>query len=89
MAAATERILLGTAVLLLPYYHPVLLAKQLATRTGQPAGRDADGRRAAGPGPGGTGIHPVGPGLMTPAAPCPTAVTVCSPARCCAAAWLR
>ena len=31
MAAATERILLGTAVLLLPYYHPVLLAKQLAT----------------------------------------------------------
>lgn len=31
VAAATERILLGTAVLLLPYYHPVLLAKQLAT----------------------------------------------------------
>ncbi len=31
VAAATERILLGTAVLLLPYCHPVLLAKQLAT----------------------------------------------------------
>ncbi|RBQ18654.1 LLM class F420-dependent oxidoreductase [Spongiactinospora rosea] len=31
MAAATERILLGTAVLLLPYHHPVTLAKRLAT----------------------------------------------------------
>jgi probable F420-dependent oxidoreductase len=31
VAARTERILLGTAVLLLPYRHPVLLAKQLAT----------------------------------------------------------
>ena len=31
VAAATERILLGTAVLLLPYHHPVLLAKRLAT----------------------------------------------------------
>jgi probable F420-dependent oxidoreductase len=30
-AAATERILLGTAVLLLPYHHPVMLAKRLAT----------------------------------------------------------
>lgn len=30
-AAATERILLGTAVLLLPYHHPVVLAKRLAT----------------------------------------------------------
>jgi len=31
VAAVTERILLGTAVLLLPYHHPVLLAKRLAT----------------------------------------------------------
>ncbi|GAB2644043.1 LLM class F420-dependent oxidoreductase [Nocardia goodfellowii] len=31
IAAATERILLGTGVLLLPYRHPVVLAKQLAT----------------------------------------------------------
>ena len=31
MAAATERILLGTAVLLLPNHHPVVLAKRLAT----------------------------------------------------------
>jgi probable F420-dependent oxidoreductase len=30
-AAATSRILLGTAVLLLPYHHPVTLAKRLAT----------------------------------------------------------
>jgi probable F420-dependent oxidoreductase len=31
VAAATERILLGTAVLLIPYQHPVVLAKRLAT----------------------------------------------------------
>ncbi len=31
VAAGTERILLGTAVLLLPYHHPVVLAKRLAT----------------------------------------------------------
>jgi probable F420-dependent oxidoreductase len=31
VAAATERILLGTGVLLLPYHSPVLLAKRLAT----------------------------------------------------------
>lgn len=31
VAAATERILLGTAALLLPYHHPVVLAKRLAT----------------------------------------------------------
>ncbi|MCK2219452.1 TIGR03619 family F420-dependent LLM class oxidoreductase [Actinomadura sp. ATCC 31491] len=31
VAAATRRVLLGTAVLLLPYHHPVLLAKRLAT----------------------------------------------------------
>ena len=31
VAAATERILLGTAVLLLPYHHPVVLVKRLAT----------------------------------------------------------
>ncbi len=31
VAAATTRILLGTAVLLLPYHHPVILAKRLAT----------------------------------------------------------
>lgn len=31
IAAGTERILLGTAVLLLPYHHPVTLAKRLAT----------------------------------------------------------
>jgi probable F420-dependent oxidoreductase len=31
VAAATRRILLGTAVLLLPYRHPVILAKRLAT----------------------------------------------------------
>ncbi|WP_344803009.1 TIGR03619 family F420-dependent LLM class oxidoreductase [Microlunatus ginsengisoli] len=31
VAAATDRLLLGTAVLLLPYRHPVVLAKQLAT----------------------------------------------------------
>jgi probable F420-dependent oxidoreductase len=30
-AAATQRILLGTAALLLPYHHPVILAKRLAT----------------------------------------------------------
>jgi probable F420-dependent oxidoreductase len=31
VAAATEQILLGTGVLLLPYHHPVVLAKRLAT----------------------------------------------------------
>ncbi|WP_030925799.1 TIGR03619 family F420-dependent LLM class oxidoreductase [Streptosporangium amethystogenes] len=31
VAAATHRILLGTGVLLLPYHHPVVLAKRLAT----------------------------------------------------------
>jgi probable F420-dependent oxidoreductase len=31
VAAATERVLLGTGVLLLPYHHPVALAKRLAT----------------------------------------------------------
>jgi probable F420-dependent oxidoreductase len=31
VAAATDRILLGTAVLLLPFHHPVVLAKRLAT----------------------------------------------------------
>ena len=31
VAAATQRILLGTAALLLPYHHPVVLAKRLAT----------------------------------------------------------
>jgi probable F420-dependent oxidoreductase len=31
VAAATERILLGTGVLLIPYHHPVILAKRLAT----------------------------------------------------------
>jgi probable F420-dependent oxidoreductase len=31
VAAGTERIILGTAVLLLPYHHPVVLAKRLAT----------------------------------------------------------
>ncbi|MGV9611020.1 TIGR03619 family F420-dependent LLM class oxidoreductase [Nocardia xishanensis] len=31
VAAATERLLLGTGVLLVPYRHPVVLAKQLAT----------------------------------------------------------
>jgi probable F420-dependent oxidoreductase len=31
VAAATQRILLGTGALLLPYHHPVVLAKRLAT----------------------------------------------------------
>jgi len=31
VAAATDRLLLGTGVLLLPYHHPVTLAKRLAT----------------------------------------------------------
>jgi alkanesulfonate monooxygenase SsuD/methylene tetrahydromethanopterin reductase-like flavin-dependent oxidoreductase (luciferase family) len=31
IAAATSRIILGTAVLQLPYHHPVTLAKRLAT----------------------------------------------------------
>ncbi|MEW9533009.1 TIGR03619 family F420-dependent LLM class oxidoreductase [Microbispora sp. NPDC049125] len=31
VAAVTERLLLGTGVLLLPYHHPVILAKRLAT----------------------------------------------------------
>ncbi|MET8847803.1 TIGR03619 family F420-dependent LLM class oxidoreductase [Amycolatopsis sp. NPDC004625] len=31
VAAVTDRILLGTGVLLLPYHHPVVLAKRLAT----------------------------------------------------------
>ncbi|MFC4015326.1 TIGR03619 family F420-dependent LLM class oxidoreductase [Nonomuraea purpurea] len=31
VAAATQRITLGTGVLLLPYHHPVILAKRLAT----------------------------------------------------------
>ena len=39
VAAATRRILLGTAVLLLPYRHPVVLAKQLATIDVLSAGR--------------------------------------------------
>jgi probable F420-dependent oxidoreductase len=39
IAAATSRILLGTAVLLLPYHHPVVLAKRLATIDVLSAGR--------------------------------------------------
>ena len=39
VAAATERLLLGTAVLLLPYHHPVVLAKRLATIDGLSKGR--------------------------------------------------
>jgi probable F420-dependent oxidoreductase len=39
IAAKTERILLGTGVLLLPYHHPVVLAKQLATIDVLSAGR--------------------------------------------------
>src|SRR5882757_10557034 len=39
VAATTERILLGTAVLLLPYHHPVVLAKRLATIDGLSKGR--------------------------------------------------
>jgi alkanesulfonate monooxygenase SsuD/methylene tetrahydromethanopterin reductase-like flavin-dependent oxidoreductase (luciferase family) len=39
VAAATERILLGTAVLLLPYHHPVVLAKRLAGSDGAPDAR--------------------------------------------------
>ena len=39
IAAATERILLGTAVLLLPYHHPVVLAKRLATLDALSKGR--------------------------------------------------
>ncbi|WP_237102416.1 LLM class flavin-dependent oxidoreductase [Nonomuraea sp. MG754425] len=31
VASATRRLLLGTGVLLLPYHHPVVLAKRLAT----------------------------------------------------------
>jgi alkanesulfonate monooxygenase SsuD/methylene tetrahydromethanopterin reductase-like flavin-dependent oxidoreductase (luciferase family) len=32
VAAATRRILLGTGVPLVPYHHPVVLAKRLAAR---------------------------------------------------------
>jgi probable F420-dependent oxidoreductase len=39
IAARTERILLGTGVLLLPYHHPVVLAKRLATIDVLSAGR--------------------------------------------------
>jgi probable F420-dependent oxidoreductase len=39
VAAKTERILLGTGVLLLPYHHPVVLAKRLATIDLLSAGR--------------------------------------------------
>ncbi|MFD6157820.1 TIGR03619 family F420-dependent LLM class oxidoreductase [Nocardia sp. NPDC060256] len=39
VAAATQRILLGTGVLLLPYRHPVVLAKRLATIDGLSRGR--------------------------------------------------
>jgi len=54
VAAATSTLLLGTAVLLLPYHHPVVLAKQLSTNRRALAGPDepSDGRigRAAGRG---------------------------------------
>jgi probable F420-dependent oxidoreductase len=53
VAAATERILLGTGVLLLPYHEPVVLAKRLATidvLSGEAAAAGVDfatrGRRA-------------------------------------------
>jgi len=39
VAASTERIVLGTGVLLLPYHHPVVLAKRLATIDVLSAGR--------------------------------------------------
>ncbi|GLY00494.1 TIGR03619 family F420-dependent LLM class oxidoreductase [Actinoplanes sp. NBRC 101535] len=39
VAAATSRILLGTGVLLLPYHHPVVLAKRLATVDALSGGR--------------------------------------------------
>lgn len=39
IAAGTERLLLGTGVLLLPYHHPVTLAKRLATIDQLSAGR--------------------------------------------------
>jgi alkanesulfonate monooxygenase SsuD/methylene tetrahydromethanopterin reductase-like flavin-dependent oxidoreductase (luciferase family) len=45
VAAVTDRILLGTGVLLLPYHQPVVLAKRLATidllSKGRPAVRPA------------------------------------------------
>jgi alkanesulfonate monooxygenase SsuD/methylene tetrahydromethanopterin reductase-like flavin-dependent oxidoreductase (luciferase family) len=38
LASASSTLLLGTAVLLLPYRHPVALAKQLATTCSREAG---------------------------------------------------
>lgn len=39
VAASTSRLLLGTAVLLIPYHHPVILAKRIATLDVQSKGR--------------------------------------------------
>ena len=37
-AAVTERVLLGPSVLILPFYHPLILGKQLATLDHIPKG---------------------------------------------------
>jgi alkanesulfonate monooxygenase SsuD/methylene tetrahydromethanopterin reductase-like flavin-dependent oxidoreductase (luciferase family) len=40
VAGATSRIRLGTSVLIMPYYTPIMLAKQLATLDVLSRGRD-------------------------------------------------
>src|SRR5437870_1509424 len=71
VAAATERILLGTGVLLLPYHQPVVLAKRLATLDVLSKGRmrlltvgvgalPGEAMPGGGPGPGRAGVHPLG-----------------------------
>ena len=68
VAAGTSRILLGTGVLLLPYHHPVVLAKRLATIDVLSRGRmrlltDRRGRAAGGSGRGRRRLrHPRPPG---------------------------
>nr|WP_249358620.1 LLM class flavin-dependent oxidoreductase [Nocardia cyriacigeorgica] len=59
VAATTERLLLGTGVLLLPYRHPVVLAKRLAT-IDVLQGADAVAHRRAGGVAGGGAGHGCG-----------------------------
>src|SRR2546428_783212 len=56
VAAATERIVLGTGVLLLPYHQPVVLAKRLATLAVLSKGRMRRATPGGGRAPAGVGV---------------------------------
>src|SRR5262249_56003351 len=69
MTAWTERVRVGTAILLLPLYHPVVVAKQLADLDAWSGGRGSGG--LGGRGGVAQGVGGVGGPLRAPAPPPP------------------